>query len=282
MLVTVSGNESLKFWTKVRNDNIIDFNFRKKSNGLPILSKTEIDDYAELLVNDFKPALLKQPGPMPIDEFIELYLNLNIDYKNLSADGNTLGMIAFNDGYVEVYDEWNNKEMLEVEAGTIFIDNALLDGDNQNGRCRFTFAHEPGHWLFHRHMYTVNIDQLSLFDLDQDKQKVCHKCLKKHVGHMVKRDYFSTDEDWQEWQADYFAAAFLMPKSTFCQATEYYMSKLKVTRQSLDDLPTEEVLHPFTQILIWLSETFEVSKQAAALRMYKLGYISRSIMLLQI
>jgi len=279
--VIASGSESSKFWMKARKDSIIDIDFRKKANGLPILSKVDIDVYAEALVSDFKPELLKIPGPMPIEEFIELYLNLKVDYKNLSDDGNTLGMITFNDGYVEVYDDRNNKELLEVEAGTIFIDNALIDDEYQHGRCRFTFAHEPGHWIFHRHMYTINKKQTSLFDFDHEIQTVCHKCLKKHVGHMSKQNYFSTDEDWREWQADYFASALLMPKKSFKVAVEDCMSKQKISVDAFRVKSPGEMFFPSRQIIVNLAQLFDVSNQAAALRMYKLGYISDQLISLQ-
>ncbi len=262
----------------MRNSNIIKFHFKEKSNGLPILSKKEIDAYAEALVSDFKPELLKQPSSIPIDEFIELYLNLSIDYKNLSTDGNTLGMIAFNDGYVEVYDDLNNKELIEVDAGTIFIDNSLISDEKQQGRCRFTFAHEPGHWIFHRHMYTINKNQMSLFNMDHGAQKVCHKCLKKHVGNMGKIDYFLTDEDWQEWQADYFASAILMPKKTFHMAVENYMKKVHLKPKNLKEDALDNLYMPVRRLFGLVAQTFDVSRHAAAMRMYKLGYISYDLM----
>ncbi len=281
MQVIRNGSGSLKYWMKERRVNIIDFDFRKKANGLPVLSKKEIDDYAEVLLHDFKPELLRNPGPTPVENFIEIYLDLTVDYKKLSTDGNTLGMIAFNSGYVEVFDEENNKEMIEVEAGTVFIDSDLIDDTYQQGRCRFTFAHEPGHWLFHRHMYSTAKNQMSLFEVEPGAQKVCHKCLKKHVGYISKRDYFSTDEDWQEWQADYFASSLLMPKKTFKLVTEDCLSKLCLSVNDLHNKSVTELFFPVRQMIVTLSQIFDVSNQAAALRLYKLGYISNELMSLQ-
>ena len=245
---------------------------------MPILSKAEIDDYAEVLLHDFKPELLSNPGPTPIESFIELYLDLTVDYKKLSTDGNTLGMIAFNSGYVEVFDEENNRELIEVEAGTVFIDSDLIDDEYQLGRCRFTFAHEPGHWLFHRHMYSINKNQMSLFDVEPGVQKVCHKCQKKHVGYIGSRDHLSTDAEWQEWQADYFAASLLMPKKTFKVATEDCLSKLRLTVDDLHNKNAAETFFSVRQMIVALSQLFDVSNQAAALRLYKLGYITNQIM----
>lgn len=257
---------------KARNSNIIDLNFRKKASGLPILSKVNIDEYAEALVSDFKPELLKKPGPMPIDEFIELYLNLTVDYQNLSLDGKTLGMIVFNDGYVEVYDDQKNKKILEVEAGTIFIDNALIADDNQIGRCRFTFAHEPGHWIFHRHMYTVNKNEMFLFDVRYTAQKKCDMYSLKDVDLSVKRDYFKTDEDWQEWQADYFASALLMPQKIVKELFSSFLS-------SQVEPPQKKINSNgrIDQYIRTMAAIFQVSYSAMKIRLRNLGFLNNGI-----
>ena len=135
-------------------NDIRTLHYRKNKSGTPILSKEDIDDYAESLIGDFDKALLEKPTPIPIEDFVELHLDLSVDYHNLSPDKSVLGMLTFNDGVVEVYDDLNRKKYVEVEEGTIFIDNMLLN-DDQNGRFRFTFGHEPGHWIFHRHKYSI-------------------------------------------------------------------------------------------------------------------------------
>lgn len=144
--------------------------FKKDKKGIPILSKEDIDYYAELLLKDVDNELLKEPKPTPVEDFVELYMNLRVDCKNLSTDRSVLGMLAFNDGYVEVFDDNNQKQPIEVTEGTVFIDNSLLEED-QSSRYRFTYGHEAGHWLFHRNIYSVMKDQISMFDLTNEPQK---------------------------------------------------------------------------------------------------------------
>jgi Zn-dependent peptidase ImmA (M78 family) len=264
----------------VSNISVINFEFRKKSNGVPILSKDDIDYYAEVILQDFKPELLRTPQPTPVEDFVELYLDLSVDYHNLSSDGSVLGMIAFNDGYVEVYDDDNNKQLLEVSEGTVFVDNTLLE-DDQRGRCRFTFGHEPGHWIFHRHRYLVDKNQITIFDLinEPQQQNVYVKCHKNNVGKISRKNGgFTDDDDWMEWQADYFSSAMLMPKKIFRLATEDVMARLGLKRDYFQRMqPSKSFMHA-RMLASDLAHTFDVSFQASAVRLYKLGYIEQNLL----
>ena len=72
-------------------------NFRTKSNGVPILSKIEIDNIAERCLMEFCPQTLETPQPIDEDRFITDYLGLTQDFKYLSHCGVYLGMIVFED-----------------------------------------------------------------------------------------------------------------------------------------------------------------------------------------
>ena len=63
-----------------------------KENGVPILSKTEIDVIGERFVRDFQPEVLESPAPVDIEGFIEFYLGMTPDYQFLSHNGVYLGM----------------------------------------------------------------------------------------------------------------------------------------------------------------------------------------------
>ncbi len=57
---------------------------RVKNNGVPILSKAEIDAIGERFVQDFQPEVLTNPSPVDIEGFIEFYLGMTPDYQYLS------------------------------------------------------------------------------------------------------------------------------------------------------------------------------------------------------
>ena len=70
---------------------------RVKNNGVPVLSKKELNDIGERFIADFQPEVLKEPQPVDIDGFAELYLGMMPDYQYLSHNGIYLGMTIFND-----------------------------------------------------------------------------------------------------------------------------------------------------------------------------------------
>ena len=71
--------------------------FKVKNNGVPVLSKSEIEVIGENYIRDFCPDALSHPQAINIDDFVELYLGMKIDYQYLSNDGRYLGMTVFND-----------------------------------------------------------------------------------------------------------------------------------------------------------------------------------------
>ncbi len=257
-----------------RTSKIKTIRFRKKYNGVPVLSKQEIDDFAEVYINDYMPELLTFPQAIPVDKFVEFYLDIKLDYKNLSYDGSVIGLIAFNDGCIEVLGHDYKMERIRTDAGTIFIDNSLLIR-GQEKRYRYTLGHEAGHWIFHRHRYEVNKNQLGFALNPMDHPVACsYRCLAKNIGRISGYSGFSTDEDWQEWQADYFSSAFLMPKSTFKTQADYLFRKQGVRRGDSINM----LLFKIIPLIEDLAETFSVSKQAATIRLYKLEYIDKETM----
>ncbi len=193
---------------------MIQVDFRTKKNGVPILSKDEIEYIAEAVLQDYNPKLLDNPGVLDVEHFSECYASLEMDYQDLTHDRSILGMTVFNNCYIPVYDPENDRaKKIPVDEGTILIDNSLLE-DDQLRRGRFTLGHEASHWLLHRQIYVVNKNQISLFDdLEEEKQPVI-KCRTTDIE-CVGKKRLVTDDDWMEWQADYMASALLMPKKAF-------------------------------------------------------------------
>ncbi len=259
---------------KRRTSNIKTIDFRKNYNGVPILSKKELDSYAEIFIKDYKPELLSFPQVIPVDKFVEFYLETELDYQNLSYDESVLGLIAFNDGYLEVLSNNYQEKKIRTEAGTIFIDNSLLFRGQEN-RYRYTLGHEAGHWIFHKHRYETNENQLD-FGIDPMEYPVArsYRCLARNIGNISRYSNFSTDEDWQEWQADYFSSALLMPKSTFISQANYLFRRYGVRRGD----PINMMLFKIIPMIEDLAKTFAVSKQAATIRLYKLEYIDQKTM----
>ena len=62
---------------------MLNIRIKRKHNGVPILSRKEIDAIGEELAGDFCPAALTTPQPLDVDGFAEQYLHMTQDYQFL-------------------------------------------------------------------------------------------------------------------------------------------------------------------------------------------------------
>lgn len=241
--------------------------FRMKSNNVPVLSKEEIDNIAEKFLMDFNPEILVTPQPIDEDRFLTEYLGLEQDFQYLSHCGCYLGMLVFNDtNKVQVYDTYTGRaEYISAKAGTVIIDNTLLE-EGQEQRYRFTAIHEGGHWIFHRKKYYRDMAQISVFDFF-DMPNI--QCRTVSVDPKFKPIHKWNDNDTMEWQANYFASALLMPKSMVFKICndEEFIEHLKFMSWGNEKSYNELLIKK-------ISKTFNVSKQAAEVRLNNLKIIN--------
>jgi Zn-dependent peptidase ImmA (M78 family) len=243
--------------------------FRIKSNGVPILSKMEIDCIAERCLMDFCPKALEAPQPIDEDRFLTEYLGLDQDFQYLTHCGLYLGMVIFEDSNkIAVYNKDTNRaEYIKAKKGTVIIDNTLLE-ENQEHRYRFTAIHEAGHWLFHRHKYCKKTTKFTLYDISNVDS---FKCRANNIEGKFKPVEQWNDNDTMEWQANYFSSALLMPKSM--------MSKLCNDKNIVHELKCQSYWgnEMYNSLLIdKVSEVFNVSKKAAEIRLKNLYLCNNS------
>ena len=237
--------------------------FKVKSNGVPILSKEEIDGIGEQYVKAFCPEVLSHPAPVDIESFVENYLGITPDYQYLSNNGIYLGMTVFNDtNMVPIFDPGTGRaEYISAKARTIIIDNRLLE-ENQQHRYRFTLGHEAGHDIFHSGFFGYNPYQLPLFDMGAAPMIQC----RTDCGNTSKKTpKFWDDHDWMEWHANRLSSAILMPRSAVERLVEGFRS---------------EPRDPFRRaaMVCAVTETFDVSSEAATYRLKDMGFIPKDDM----
>jgi hypothetical protein len=51
-----------------------------------------LNQYADEMLHDYNPELLKSPCPIDIDDFLEFYLSLEVEHQRLSRSELILGM----------------------------------------------------------------------------------------------------------------------------------------------------------------------------------------------
>lgn len=103
----------------------------------------------------YKPSLVVgEPRAIPIEDMVERYYRLDVEYRFLRKNDSALGCTVFDDTLLPIWNADEKRyELLPVKSGTIVISAALLDSKT-DGRLRFTFAHELAHWLIHRELYS--------------------------------------------------------------------------------------------------------------------------------
>jgi hypothetical protein len=217
---------------------------------VPYLPKKHIEEEASLLLAEFggKHRMVTAP-PIPIDDIVELYLGLAIQFKDMQK------LFGVGDVHGAL---WVNNELVGVDFS--------LDPDKnpaKRGRYHFTLAHEAGHWRLHRRIYQRPKDQplLKLEGMEQPNY-VCR----------------SSDSSPIEWQANYFAACLLMPRELVKRAWHewrggmdpIYLPDLRgqATKAASDDWLLENAAQP-------LAGQFHVSTEAMRIRLEEMELLLR-------
>ncbi len=211
------------------------------------------------------------PQATPIDRIIE-GLGLTIQFANF-ADRRILGMNLFGRGRVKIVVDGKYIDEL-YEAGTILV-SGELEETSPVGRLNFTLAHEFGHSFYHEDYFNPHSDN---YELDLGAEFSCglnaSSCKRSIIGEYFGRS-LSTTFDWVEWQADYFASCLLMPRDSVSAFMERYFLEPKIL---FSCAPENFPLSRFpefqrNEIVESFQDTYQVSRQAAIIRLRKLKYL---------
>ena len=255
----------------------------EKNRNTPVIKDTEIDELAEMLLQDYKPQLLREPSQINYLAFLESYLGATIEFQDIyykREEGPIWGATAFNEEILPIFDqEKQQTTAIRVNSRTIIIDNSVMQ-EGKEGFALFTGLHEGGHLWMHPGVYTLCRRQTGLFDDLGNSSVVC--CRRGQFERYVGKPTLKTGEDWREHQANYFASAVAMPKATFVPLCKDFLKSEGISdgrvvvgrdhqhdRLALFDLPC------------LISQTYGVSHQAASIKLKKFGVIVDKKSLLQ-
>ena len=243
---------------------------RFDAGGVPVLSDAEIDRFAHMVLRDYKPGLLQEPGKINYAHFIETYLEAHLEYKDIfneDPEKPIFGMTVFEEGEVKVFDrdELCVKEIW-VNERTVILDNLIMQ-DGKEGLALFTALHESGHLCLHSGDYAGDED----FDFGPLSSISCRR---ENIENFASRRSRRAPADWKEHQADCFAACIAMPGATF----------IPFVRQALHDndfwKPTittgrDEDTDYLAEVLLpeLIAETYGVSRAAAFIKLIKCGIV---------
>lgn len=153
----------------------------------------------------------------------------------------------------------------DVEGATQFsFDNApvvliekRLATEKYRRRRRMTIAHEIGHVVAHRQLFQRSSSEMMELFTDLDGTGPIY-CLRESI---VRGD------DWMEWQASYFGASLLMPRSDVLAAVA---SEYGGAPHSSTLLPSSDAAH---RAISAVADAFDISLEAARVRLIELRVI---------
>lgn len=205
------------------------------NNCIPYYRKPVIDVIARNTLNSFDYKILAgKPCAVPIEEVIES-LGLVIEHQYLRKNDRVLGETVFENAEIPIYDMDNRcYTTIFVKAGTILIDAHLIETGN-DGRLRYTLAHELSHWILHKKLFLGTAELAA-----------------KVNGEQFASCLLSIDADKDiERQADLLATALLMPIVKVKQA--YYALRTEGLNK--------------TTVIAKMAKLFNVSAQAMRIRL---------------
>ena len=166
-------------------------------------SPSQLEAKANELTEKYDKERLVRAKHIDVYDIVDL-IGCTPDWFYITPDLSVLGMTAFYDVcmYSWPYDHYEKgmiPKRIKVDKGTIVIDKALQESGNI-GRENFTVIHECFHQILHPRCFR---------NKGADYTKMCtQKSFKNHT----ERGRNMTAIDIIEYQANYCAAAFLMPK----------------------------------------------------------------------
>lgn len=139
------------------------------------------------------------------------------------------------------------------------IAKELSEQEWREHRLRTTCTHEYGHVKFHNHLWELEPSASDMFP--ELARKASPRCKSVDIQH-------APASDWMEWQAGYISGAILMPISCLKRLVSDYFEQHGIYGSlKADSQHTAELKHR-------MAERFNVSLDAAHIRLLKLGYFS--------
>lgn len=230
---------------------------RRGDDKMPYLSRAEIEQIGLRVVNAYWKL-----GPQDSDMsrricpeiLAQKLLGLTVEYRTLSRNGSILGMTAFENVGVRVYEN-NTPGYYFLDGHTILIEASLAGEGANPGRRNFTLMHETCHQIFRMLFPTEYVPPA------QYRKVYCYAAAM--YGHQ------SMPVNWEEWRVNTLAAAILIPKELLIE--QMHAAGLGENLRLLNKIFAPKEYEKFAAV----AEAMGVSKSALAIRMKQLHLLGR-------
>lgn len=167
------------------------------SKGILQVKDKELEDFVNAQLRDYKKDYFKTIQPLDVEDFIENYLKIKIEYQKLSPNKSILGTTAISDGILPIISDEGKFEYRFYKAGTICVDIDAC-GNNEH-LINSTLCHEASHAQFDLHIKKELLDGKTYLT---DFVEIDGKILKR-----------KSDKDWMEYHANKYMSFLLMPSN---------------------------------------------------------------------
>ena len=213
----------------------------------PHYDPRELDSECEAIVYGFLRDKYGQvKSPISTDDLAILVEHDTSDldlYADLSSEGENIEGVT---------DFFSDKKPAVRIAETLSLQ------DWRQNRLRTTITHEYGHVKLHAFLWSFDQPRL-LSDSEFQRGPRCRR------GTIIN----AVSTDWMEWQAGYASGALLMPITALKSVVH-----ASFREWGLYNFATVES-DESKKLIGRVAEMFEVSKDAARVRLYQLGYLSK-------
>jgi transcriptional regulator with XRE-family HTH domain/Zn-dependent peptidase ImmA (M78 family) len=241
-----------------------------------ILSKKQIRRMAETVLEEHGLTRETYRPPTPIEKIIEDTEGVHL------FPSDSLEMRCERDGSPLVLGltRWDIESRRLIEINESLYDT---DDDRMRNRLNYTLAHEYWHAIEHLPLMDRQSQREGgLFRFNIDSRVLKEVTRPKWWEKKTKRR-LETHEDWQEWQAQYFASEILMPHWSVRSEFERRFDAAEVASpdgysqcEFADELAGKTL---FSERIIRrpMHEVFAVSRQAMAIRLCELDLVQAPV-----
>lgn len=228
-------------------------NDRLSGELVPIISCEQFEDEAEKFLTRYCPEALDEPMRVPIEKVAnDMGLHVVEDIP-LSGELIYFGTIIFDNG--NVLDRHRKVTIRNAKRGTVYLE-PRVSYECSVGTKRTTLAHECFHWYRHQPYHVL----MKIIGAD-DNLGCAIQC--QIASNTTDSDKWKA-VDWMEWQAKGVAPKILMPAKT---------ARMKIDEILAEYGGSEKAgIAAYENVIDELAELFDVSRQAAKVRLIDLGY----------
>lgn len=213
----------------------------------PHYKPQELDRECESIISTFlRSRYGKAEFPVSTDDITRL-IERDADDLDLYADLSEFGP-----------DVEGVTEFRTGKKPTVKIASHLSRDDRRENRLRTTLTHEYGHVRLHAYLWEIEPPQHDLLKKNPNANK-----------QICKRDDIlnAAQYDWMEWQAGYACGAFLMPVTHVQRIAGAYQQDRNLFG------PVQPGSEDGRRLIEEISTGFQVSTEAARVRLIKLGFL---------